>query len=189
MILQDGASGPLPGWWPEALLWLMAGILLAATAAALCAWALLQRLNSLGQEAKTLAVLHDLKRTLDRWLAAREDLDLRRIEHLLIELRDGSRRLEESLLRGQEQRSSETEALVPRPNPGLGERVVNRLLALGYERVELVAGSEELAALDGADGDILVEARRDGVLCKGKVRVRGGRIDAVHVQPAFPVFP
>ena len=38
-------------------------------------------------------------------------------------------------------------------------------------------------------GDVVVEARREGVLCKGRVRIRAGRIDSVQLQPAFPIFP
>ena len=79
---------------------------------------------------------------------------------------------------------------VSSPGPGhVAERVVNRLLALGYERVELIGGAEELAGLAHTDGQVLVEARRDGVPCKGRVTIRSGRIEAVHLQPAFPAFP
>jgi hypothetical protein len=38
-------------------------------------------------------------------------------------------------------------------------------------------------------GDVLVEARREGALCKGRVRIRSGRIESVQLQPAFPIFP
>jgi hypothetical protein len=187
MAIPQAELAAFPAWWPELALWLGLGLLIAAVAGAAGAWALVARLRALREDARSLESLQELKRVLDRLLAAREELDLRRIEHLLIDLRDGSRRLEELLLRTRESRDSESEALVPLGNQGLGERVVNRLLAMGCEHVELVTSAEELARL--GDGHVLVEARRDGVLCKGRVSIRAGRIDAVALQPAFPAFP
>jgi hypothetical protein len=35
----------------------------------------------------------------------------------------------------------------------------------------------------------VVEARREGVLCKGRVRIRVGRIDSVQLQPASHRLP
>jgi len=178
-----------PEWWPEALLWLAVAGLLALGAAALGIWALLRRLEEARASLRALEGLEEIQRTLARGQAQREGLDLKRIEHLLVDLRDGARRLEELLLRGEQARASASETLVPALGPSLAERVLNRLTALGYERVEIVTPSEALEAFAGGSGDVLVEARRDGVLCKGRVRVRGGRIDSVQLQPAFPVFP
>jgi hypothetical protein len=189
MPLQDSVPAALPEWWPAATLWLGFALLIAAAAAAVGAWSLLRRLDGLRGELRRLETLEELQRTLARWLAERDDLDLRRIEHLLIDLRDGSKRVEELLQRAQEQRAAASEALVPLPAPGLGERVVNRLTALGYERIELVTPHQELEAFGSGGGDVLVEARREGVLCKGRVRIRGGRIDAVQLQPSFSIFP
>ncbi|NOT32305.1 MAG: hypothetical protein HOP15_17805 [Planctomycetes bacterium] len=107
----------------------------------------------------------------------------------MIDLRDGSKRVEELLLRAQEQRAGASEALVPLSALNLGERVVNRLSALGYERIELVTPHHELEAAANGSCDVLVEARREGVLCKGRVRIRGGRIEAVQLQPSFAIFP
>ena len=86
-------------------------------------------------------------------------------------------------------RAEAREAHVPVAAPALGERIVNRLMALGYERIELVTPHAELEAIAGGGGEVLVEARREGVPCKGRVRVRAGRIEAVQLQPAFGVFP
>jgi hypothetical protein len=192
MLFQAGAPeslAALPPWWAEAALWLGLALFFAASACALAAWGALRRLERLRGELRALEALPEIQRTLTRWLAERDDLDLRRIEHLLIDLRDGSKRVEELLLRAQERRALPEGTLVPLPPPTLGERVVGRLAALGYEKIELVTPHAELEAMNQGGGDVLVEARREGALCKGRVRVRAGRIEAVQLQPAFPIFP
>ena len=187
---QDASSiAALPEWWPEAVLWLGFALLVAAAVAAVGVWGAVRRLDQLRAELRPLEKLEQLQETLARWLASRDDLDLRRIEHLLIDLRDAAKRSEELRLRAEEVRAATSEALVPTVAPGLGERVVNRLLALGYERIELVTTGPELDAIAQGGGDVVVEARREGVLCKGRVRLRAGRIDLVQLQPAFTVFP
>jgi hypothetical protein len=188
MPLQDGFAA-LPDWWPTATLWLGLALLAAAAAAAAGVWAVVRRVEGLRAELRRLETLEELQRTLARWLAERDDLDLRRIEHLLIDLRDGSKRVEELLLRTQEQRAAASEALVPLSPPSLGERVLNRLSALGYERIELLTPHQDMEAFASGAGDVVVEARREGVLCKGRVRIRAGRIDAVQLQPSFSIFP
>jgi hypothetical protein len=179
----------LPPWWAEAVLWLGLALLFASGAAALAAWAAVRRLERLRGELRALEALPEIQRTLTRLLSERDDLDLRRIEHLLIDLRDGSKRVEDLLLRSEERRAQPEGTLVPVAPPGLGERVVNRLLALGYERIELVTPFAELEAMNHQGGDVLVEARREGALCKGRVHIRAGRIESVQLQPAFPIFP
>lgn len=190
-LAQSSALAQVPEWWPEATLWLGFALLAAVVAAAVGAWAIVRRFDRLQAELGPLRSLEELRHTLSRWLSERDDLDLRRIEHLLIDLRDGSRRLEDLLLRHEERRAeaATSQALVPVGSPGLGERVVTRLVALGYERIELVTPHQELEGFGPAGGDILVEARREGVLCKGRVRIRAGRIEGVLLQPAFPIFP
>jgi hypothetical protein len=192
MSLSDEASAlgaVLPGWWPEALLWLGVAAALLTGAAALGVWTLVKRSEELAARLAALESLEEIQRALARALAQREGLDLRRIEHLLVDLCAGTKRVEERLARTEELRASASDMLVPALAPTLGERVLNRLTALGYERVEIVTPTEALEDFAGSSGDVLVEARRDGVLCKGRVRVRGGRIDSVQLQPAFPVFP
>ena len=193
MLDQGDPSGSLlgvpPDWWLDAVFWLALGLFLATSAAAAGVWTLVARLKELRADARSLEVLEELKQRLDRLVAERGDLDLRRLEHLLIDLRDGSRRVEEALLRVHEARPVESEALVPLATAGLGERVVNRLLALGYEKIELVTRAGELGELAGDEAEVLVEARREGMLHKGRVRVRGGRIEGVEIQPAYPIFP
>jgi hypothetical protein len=97
--------------------------------------------------------------------------------------------VEELLSRLEEFRAGAGASLLPAAPQALNERVLNRLLALGYERIEIVTPNEALEEFAQGSGDVLVEARRDGVLCKGRVRVRSGRIESVQLQPAFPVFP
>jgi len=188
-----GQVSEVPGWWPEAVLWLGLALLVAATVAAVGAWTLVARLQALAVEAKGLGTLKEIERAIQGLLAAREELDLRRVEHLLIDLRDATRRVEQALLRAQELRPVERDALVPYaaqgPAQNLAERVVNRLLALGFERIEIVTPVEELERLTDADGHVLVESRREGMLHKGKVAIRSGRIESVHLAPAFPIFP
>ena len=178
-----------PEWGPEALLWLLCALLITLVVVAAGIWVLVKRLERVQRELGALAALPEIERRVTRALAERDDLDLRRIEHLLVDLRDGSKRMESLLARAEELRASSNDALVPMVPPPLGERVLNRLLALGYERIEIVTPEDSFAAITQTGGYVLVEARREGILCKGRVRVRAGRIESVQLQPAFPVFP
>jgi hypothetical protein len=65
------------------------------------------------------------------------------------------------------------------------ERALNRLLALGYEQVEVVTPRD---AVD-PDGSILVEARRSGAIYKGAVRLSGGAVADVALRPSHELFP
>jgi hypothetical protein len=181
----------VPAWWPEAILWLGVTLVFLAGAVVFALFTLHRRLEALQRELGPLATLAELQRTLQASLAGRDALDLRRIEHVLIDLRDGTKRVEEQLLRLAEQRleSASTGALVALAPPSVAERIQNRLYALGYERVELIAPSAEIEALAQGEGEVRVEARRAGALCKGRVRLRAGRIEAVSLEPAYPIFP
>jgi hypothetical protein len=181
----------VPAWWPEAVLWLGVALVFLLAAVVFALFTLHRRLESMQRELEPLATLAELQRTLQTALAGRDALDLRRIEHVLIDLRDGSRRLEEQLLRLAEQRHETAggSALVALAPPSVAERIQNRLFALGYERVELIAPSAEVEALAQGEGEVRVEARREGALCKGRVRLRAGRIEAVQLEPAYPIFP
>ena len=52
-----------------------------------------------------------------------------------------------------------------------------------------VAGHEKLLELVARDGEILIEANKSGVLHKGRVLVRSGRIANVELHPAYSIFP
>ena len=200
-----------PGWLLVLLPWLGVLLLLGVGACVACLWILVQRSRPLETLGERLDALEELRRSLARLVEQRADLDLRRIEHVLIELRDAQRRLEDVLLRAAQSARAPSDPAAPAgggPAGGsaLAERVVNRLLAMGYERVQIVTSSEELERLaagpraagngsapnDGpprGSGEIAVEARRGGVLCKGRVQVRAGALLEVELLPAYSAFP
>jgi len=184
-----------PGWLPQAVLWLLVALLLACGAGVCALWLMVARLRVLEERSRLLEALGELRSALTRLVDERDDLDLRRIEHVLIDLRDTQRRLEDALLRSVEgERSRAGDEGPPAAGLALGrgdlaERVVNRFLSLGYERVEIVTRPEKLSELAAQDGEVLVEARRQGVLHKGRVLVRGGRIASVDMHPAYSIFP
>jgi hypothetical protein len=86
-------------------------------------------------------------------------------------------------------REREVALVAAPPAPALFERVTDRLHALGYERVQIVTDSEHLDEIAAGDGDVLVEAARQGVLHKGRVRVRSGLVAGVDVHPTYSIFP
>ncbi len=183
---------PAP-WLAEASFWLALASVLTAVAGAVGIWAIVAGLRELRGGIKRLDALQEIDHKLARLVADREDLDLRRIEHVLLDLRDTQRRLEDALLRAFEARSLPSPsgrelATVPLPE-SIGERVVNRLLSLGYEQVEIVTRFEKLAELARSDGEVLVEAKREGVLHKGRVSLRLGRLADVEMTPAYSIFP
>ena len=124
---------------------------------------------------------------------------VRRIEHVLLDLRDTQKRLEDGIMRtiesgrAQATDTAGTSALVPAASAhspiSIGERVTNRLLAMGYERVQIITRAEKLVELASKDGEVMIEARRDGVLHKGRVLMRGGRMSDVELHPAYSIFP
>jgi hypothetical protein len=175
-------------------LWLSGAALALGLALLAGVWVAIGHLRGLRGELRALGRLESIAADLARLAGERGDLDLRRLEHVLIELRDGGRRLEDAwLTAGRAARSAELPERAPDGPAGLGERVVNRLLALGYERVRLITSPEQLAALAaeprGGNGEILVEARRSGAPCKGRVLLRSGALTEVEIRPAYSVFP
>lgn len=180
-------------WLLSTIPWLLGLCAVAAGATAAGVWLLHTRLRELARLAERLSALEPIQTTLARVAREREDLDLRRIEHVLIEIRDGQRRLEDSLLRAS-QVAYHGEAARGAPaadGAGLSERIVQRLIAHGYEHVQVVPTLEELAKLfeGGGSHEVLVEARRAGVQCKGRVLVRDGVVVEVEVKPAYSMFP
>ena len=174
--------------------WLTAAGLLIGAGLLLGLWVAIGLLRELRGELRRLALLEGIDATVTRLAGERGDLDLRRLEHVLLELRDSGRRLEDAwLTSSQSARAAEAPERALSGPAGLGERVVNRLLALGYERVRLVTAPEQLAALAaeprGGNGEILVEARRAGALCKGRVLLRAGALTEVEIRPSYSVFP
>lgn len=168
---------------------------LGAALAAWAAWATHARVSEVRGHVASLEHLGEMARDVRELVRDRSDLDLRRIEHVLVELRDTQARLEDVLLRHADAtrqalvRGDAGTALSLPVGDDMGERAVNRLLALGYDRVQIITRADKLAELQGGDGEILVEARRDGVLHKGRVLVRSGRVANVELHPAYSIFP
>jgi len=173
-------------WLGPALLWLVGALCVLSAFSAWLFWRQQELLAELGGKLAALERLAGIETSVRGLSDARGDLDLRRIEHVLVDLRNAQRGLEDALLRAIERGSAAGAAPAA---PGLSDAITNRLLALGYERVQIAAAADELARLESADGDVLVEARKSGVAHKGRVLVRGGRIHAVEIQPPFAVFP
>jgi hypothetical protein len=180
---------------PSILGWLGVAACLILIGTALAAWVCAVHLKTIETRLSELDRLSELKAMIQPLVDSRGELDLRRLEHVLIDIRDGQRRVEERLLsviESSSERSIHSNALEPLSAgsaSSLADRVVTRLLALGYERVQLVTSREELGKLAEQDGEILVEARRDGAPCKGRVSVRDGRLTDVQIQAAYSAFP
>ena len=184
----------------------LALILLAVMAGLL--WAIVARQRTMEDRLARLDRLDDIRAHVakiadsgGKLAGERGDIDLRRLEHVLIDMRDGQKRLEEKLLalaevaRKEATRAPESAESVRAPErptvAALTERVHNRLLAMGYERIEIVTPFEELSALleAGGDGELVAEARRAGASCKGRIRLRGGAIAAVDLSGSHAMFP
>lgn len=152
---------------------------------------LLAELRRVHQRLERLDRLEDLRAQLGKLTESSSGLDLRRIEHVLIDLRDLHKHLEERLLAaveagGRIDRAAAGGAL---DGPALAERAVSRLLAMGYERVRVLTPPSELAKIAAEGGDVVVEARRDGAIAKGRVLVREGAITDVEMRSVHTMFP
>ncbi len=185
----------------DVLTWLAALIALLAAAGAVAAWMILGRFRRVEASLESLAKLDDVTAHVKK-LAEREDeLDLRRLEHVLIDIRDGQRRVEDRLLALLESRARDSltgvgeggsTALQPSgaaAGAALTDRIVTRMLALGYERITFVTPSADIARIATEGGAIAIEARRDGAACNGRVIVAGGRIEDLQIQSAYSTFP
>jgi hypothetical protein len=178
--------------------------LLVATGAVLAAVVALQihaaaAVRRLERRLGSLDRLQAMEAALQKLYEREAAIDLRRTEHVLLDVRDQVQRLEERLLAIAER---QTRATLERPGADLvaapqgaaaasvvTDRILARLLALGYERIRIVTNADDLARLASAEGDAIVEARRDGALCKGRVRVAHGLVGSIEVQPAYSAFP
>lgn len=185
-------------------LWILAFVALAAAAGAVGVWMLVTRAQRLEARLARLDKLDELAATLEKLVASRDALDLRRLEHVLIDIRDGQKRVEERMLeiveshaRGavfsqgtSEGPSTKSLDLVGAAAGGaLSDRIVTRLLALGYERIVLVTPSDDLGRIAREGGAVVVETKRDGAACKGRVLVADGRIADIQIQSAYSTFP
>ncbi len=156
-------------------------------------WLLTQLLARLKEVQGALGSLERLD-SIDTQVRALTDqqkgLDLARLEHVLIDLRDAQKRLEERLVGAVEAqgRAASSESEPPR-RASLSERVMSRLLAMGFERIEVLTSHEDLDAIGEGDGDVLVEARKGGAMHKGRAIVKAGSISDVRLRSAYESFP
>jgi hypothetical protein len=184
--LQDDGSG-LP--WMQILALLLLGAICAI------AWQLLGRLRAFEERLTSLDRLPEIKTEIARLGDERSVLDLRRLEHVLIDMRDAQKRLDERLMQiveaaRQAKASVEHDSGGERaPRTPYSERIVNRLLAMGYERIQILTPVEELAQVFDEGGEVVVEARQEGAVCKGRVRVREGGIVGAELKSAHSMFP
>ena len=156
-----------------------------------CGWILvtLQQLLAQGVASKGDSDMEEHWERVDQHLASIRDgqgqaLDLRRIEHLLVDIRDGNHRMEERWLSTAEMSRPSSESDLP-----LAERIRARLLSLDFERIEILTPYEYHAGLLKTGGDVLVEARRFGATYKGKIRVEEGLLVDVNLRPSHTLFP
>ncbi len=178
-------------------------LLLGACAAAV--WVLVVRLGRLEKKLAPLDRLEEIQKSIQKTQEDAGALDLRRIEHALIDIRDGQKRVEDRTLAVLEAAqggpripgalattgSAPGAAHSSASGSALADRLVTRLLALGYERIQFVTPLAKIAELaEGkTDGEVSVEARRDGAACKGRIFVKQGAIADVQIQSAYSVFP
>jgi hypothetical protein len=167
--------------------------LLAAATGAL--WLLVVRLRRVEGRLAHLDRLEEIHGSLKRFEEDRGALDVRRLEHVLIDIRDGQKRVEDRTLavlesaRGSGRSPGALEPVSAGSGSALADRIVTRLIALGYERVQLVTPVAKIAEMLESEGEVAVEARRDGAACKGRILVRRGAIADVQIQAAYSVFP
>lgn len=184
----------MPAAYDPLLLALAAVACAACCAAAFAAWQILARLKGAEKHLERLQDLAALRERVEHLAGQQSEFDLRRLEHVLLDLRDAAKRSEERMLTLIESsRGAGGGERLPVPAGAsaalLAERIVTRLLSLGYERVQLVQGRGELEPLLAGEGAVAVEARRDGVSCKGRVTVKAGVIQDVQMQAAYSAFP
>lgn len=169
---------------------------------------LLRRVRALERSLVKLELLErmdtSLARLLDEPSAPDVEVDLRPVEDALRLLGEEQRRHTDRVVQAldavREAAARSLAAEPPEPPApvvvesrvlpeSLVDRVVDRLLALGYERVEFVTPAEQLESVFQRGGEVRVEARRDGAPHKGRVVVREGRIDDVHLRSSYETFP
>lgn len=164
---------------------LLAGILIAIVV-------LLVRLSVLEKRLGSLDTLGAIDAKLKAMSGSQANLELRRLEHLLVDIRDGQKRADQRLAQALENREREpaSESDVQAAGPSrLAERIINRLLSQGYERIEILTPAKEFEQMVNGDGEVRVEARRGGAAYKGRVKVQAGSILEVHLRAPFAIFP
>lgn len=173
--------------------WILPLLLLGVAAAGVgLLVVLLRKFQETSQSLEQLRRLEGIEGLLEQTATRGDDLGLSRIEHAILDLRDTNKRLEERLVQLLEKPAATPEGAesTPARPTSLSERVTTRLLAMGYERIELVTPLETIEHLsDAAEGEVVVEARRAGALHKGRVLVKDGAICDVRLRSSYEAFP
>lgn len=155
----------------------------------------LWRMNAvLAEQADQLDALQGLEamaESLEVMAERSDELGRRRLEHVLIDIRDGQKRFEERWLVQMEKHGAVSGAMpgIDSSATSLSERITNRLLAMGFERIEVLSPLEEVEAIGDGDGEVRVEARRGGMAHKGQVLLREGSIADVRLRDGYDAFP
>lgn len=153
------------------------------------------RANHQAESLAPLARLASIEALLRQLAERGGELELRRLEHVLIDIRDGQKRLEERLTRLLEERGGRDAAgpvgvPVTSEQSSLSERVTTRLIAMGFERIEIVTPLEDLEVAAGAaESEVVVEARRGGAMHKGRVLLQDGAISDVRLRSSYEAYP
>jgi hypothetical protein len=153
---------------------------------------LLLRLSVFEKRLVSLDTLGAIDAKLKAMSGSQANLELRRLEHLLVDIRDGQKRADQRLAQALENREREpaTESGGQAAGPSrLAERIINRLLAQGYERIEILTPVKDFEQMLSGEGEVRVEARRGGAAYKGRVKVQAGSILEVHLRAPFAIFP
>ncbi len=137
--------------------------------------------------------LDPISDALERLAEGGDELGRRRLEHVLIDIRDGNKRFEERLLALMDQQQSAASpvqgASGAAQGEGLSERITNRLVSMGFERIDIISPVEELNGAGEEDLNVRVEARRAGVAHKGVVLVSRGALKDVRMRSSYDAFP
>ncbi len=189
-LLADGESSAF-----DPLLLVGVALLVVAGAVAALLNRLYRRVQRLSEDLAPLQRLESVEDALTKLVAGGDELELRRLEHVLIDIRDGQRRLEERLL-GMVETIGKRDLLQPQPPPTdgargahLAERITSRLLSLGFERIELLTPFDDLVGMTEGEAEVLVEARRGAAQHKGRVILRDGGIVDVRMRDTYEAFP
>ena len=155
----------------------------------------LWRMNAvLAEQADQLDALQGLEEmaeSLEVMAERSDELGRRRLEHVLIDIRDGQKRFEERWLAQMEKHGAASGVMpgIDSSATSLSERITNRLLTMGFERIDVLTPIEEVEAMADGDGEVRVEARRGGVAHKGHVLLREGSIADVRLRDGYDAFP
>lgn len=178
------------------LLGFAAVLLIGLGAVAWFAAATAREVIELRRSLEPLARLEAIERRLTALADGDGTPELRRVEHVLVDIRDGQKRFEERIVRLTESlgqaRDGGAQPLrggAAAVGTGLAERVVTRLLAMGFERIEVLNTAEEQDRVLAEGGEMLVEARRGGAHHKGRVSIENGAIVDVQLRSAYQAFP